>query len=124
MSVEEPLLFTGEVYGLNAETTRTRTAQLLRALSLTHGRDTFAGQCSHGMRKKTAFAMALLPCPEALFPDEPFEAIDPVTSQSNVWPISSSWFAVAAWFGIRPPEDPERLGRSARFPATIFSSSA
>ena len=32
------------------------------------------------MRKKTAFAMALLPNPEVLFLDEPFEAIDPVTS--------------------------------------------
>src|SRR5882757_10032618 len=32
------------------------------------------------MRKKTAFAMALLPNPEALFLDEPFEAVDPVTS--------------------------------------------
>jgi ABC-2 type transport system ATP-binding protein len=33
------------------------------------------------MRKKTAFAMALLPSPRALFLDEPFEAIDPVTSK-------------------------------------------
>jgi len=34
------------------------------------------------MRKKTAFAMALLPNPEVLFLDEPFEAIDPVTSKT------------------------------------------
>jgi ABC-2 type transport system ATP-binding protein len=33
------------------------------------------------MRKKTAFAMALLPNPQVLFLDEPFEAIDPVTSK-------------------------------------------
>jgi len=33
------------------------------------------------MRKKTAFAMALLPNPRVLFLDEPFEAIDPVTSK-------------------------------------------
>jgi len=33
------------------------------------------------MRKKTAFAMALLPNPRVLFLDEPFEAIDPVTSR-------------------------------------------
>lgn len=81
LTVEEHLLLTGRVYGLNSRVTRDRTEQLLRALSLAHGRDTFASQCSHGMRKKTAFAMALLPNPEVLFLDEPFEAIDPVTSK-------------------------------------------
>jgi ABC-2 type transport system ATP-binding protein len=44
-------------------------------------RNTFAGRASHGMRKKTAFAMAVLPNPEVLFLDEPFEAIDPTTSK-------------------------------------------
>src|SRR5271157_2759293 len=81
LTVEEHLLLTGSIYGLDSTTTRARAAQLLRAFSLTGGRHTFAGHCSHGMRKKTAFAMALLPNPEALFLDEPFEAIDPVTSR-------------------------------------------
>jgi ABC-2 type transport system ATP-binding protein len=81
LTVEEHLELTGRIYGLSRETTHSRTAQLLRALNLTEGRDTFAGHCSHGMRKKTAFAMALLPDPEVLFLDEPFEAIDPVTSK-------------------------------------------
>ena len=58
-----------------------RAGQLLHALSLEHGRHTFAAACSHGMRKKTSFAMALLPNPRVLFLDEPFEAIDPVTSK-------------------------------------------
>jgi ABC-2 type transport system ATP-binding protein len=82
LTVEEHLLLTGRVYGLSAETTSSRTAELLSALNLTHGRNTFAAHCSHGMRKKTSFAMALLPNPEALFLDEPFEAIDPVTSKT------------------------------------------
>ena len=81
LTVDEHLLLTGSVYGLDKRETRARTAQLLHALSLDHGRHTFAGACSHGMRKKTAFAMALLPNPRALFLDEPFEAIDPVTSK-------------------------------------------
>ena len=81
LTVEEHLLLTGQIYGLSRDTTRARAEQLLSALSLAHGRDTFAAHCSHGMRKKTAFAMALLPNPEALFLDEPFEAIDPVTSK-------------------------------------------
>jgi len=81
LTVEEHLLLTGDVYGVDRRTTRARTAQLLHALSLEHGRHTFAASCSHGMRKKTAFAMALLPNPRVLFLDEPFEAIDPVTSK-------------------------------------------
>jgi ABC-2 type transport system ATP-binding protein len=81
LTVEEHLLLTGSVYGLEKKETRARTAQLLHALSLEHGRNTFAAACSHGMRKKTAFAMALLPNPRVLFLDEPFEAVDPVTSK-------------------------------------------
>ena len=81
LTVEEHLLLTGSVYGVGKEQTRARTKQLLHALSLEHGRNTFAAACSHGMRKKTAFAMALLPNPQVLFLDEPFEAIDPVTAK-------------------------------------------
>ena len=81
LTVEEHLLLTGRIYGLSRRETDSRTSQLLRVLSLAGGRDTFAGHCSHGMRKKTAFAMALLPNPQVLFLDEPFEAIDPVTAK-------------------------------------------
>jgi ABC-2 type transport system ATP-binding protein len=81
LTVEEHLMLTGRIYGLDQHSTSQRAAELLQALNLTHGRNTFAAQCSHGMRKKTAFAMALLPNPEVLFLDEPFEAIDPVTAK-------------------------------------------
>ncbi len=81
LTVEEHLLLTGRIYGLPGHQAQTRAGQLLHVLSLTEGRDTFAGYCSHGMRKKTAFAMALLPSPQVLFLDEPFEAIDPVTAK-------------------------------------------
>jgi ABC-2 type transport system ATP-binding protein len=81
LTVEEHLLLTGDIYGVPRQETRARTGQLLHALSLEHGRRTFAAACSHGMRKKTAFAMALLPNPQALFLDEPFEAVDPVTAK-------------------------------------------
>jgi ABC-2 type transport system ATP-binding protein len=81
LTVEEHLLLTGDVYGLRRPETESRTTELLRVLSLEHGRHTFAAACSHGMRKKTSFAMALLPNPSVLFLDEPFEAVDPVTSK-------------------------------------------
>ncbi len=81
LTVEEHLQLTASVYAVPKRESKDRIAQLLRTLSLEHGRRTFASACSHGMRKKTSFAMALLPNPRVLFLDEPFEAIDPVTSK-------------------------------------------
>jgi ABC-2 type transport system ATP-binding protein len=82
LTVEEHLALCGPIYGLTAEETSIRAEQLLRVLGLEHGRETFLDQCSHGMRKKTALAMALLHNPRVLFLDEPFEGIDPVTAKS------------------------------------------
>jgi ABC-2 type transport system ATP-binding protein len=81
LTIEEHLLLTADVYGISKHEADARIAQLLRVLSLMEGRNTFAAYGSHGMRKKTAFAMALLPSPEVLFLDEPFEGIDPATSK-------------------------------------------
>jgi ABC-2 type transport system ATP-binding protein len=82
LTVEEHLDLTGAVYGLSREDTQNRSGQLLRVLHLEHGRRTFASRCSHGMRKKTALAMALLANPQVLILDEPLEAIDPVTAKT------------------------------------------
>lgn len=81
LTIAEHLDLTARIYGLGKQESHARTEQLLRVLGLSEGRNTFAGYGSHGMRKKTAFAMALLPNPEVLFLDEPFEAIDPATSK-------------------------------------------
>jgi ABC-2 type transport system ATP-binding protein len=81
LTIEEHLELTGRVYGLGRAETRTRAGQLTRALGLADAMDRLASESSHGMRKKTSFAMALLPNPQAVFLDEPFEAIDPVTSR-------------------------------------------
>jgi ABC-2 type transport system ATP-binding protein len=82
LTVEEHLDLTGAVYKLSRADTRDRSNQLLGALHLEHGRHTFASRCSHGMRKKTSLAMALLANPRVLFLDEPLEAIDPVTAKT------------------------------------------
>ncbi len=82
LTVEEHLHMAGPIYGLDHRETIYRTDQLLRALALEHGRETFLDECSHGMRKKTALALALLHNPRVLFLDEPFEGIDPVTSKT------------------------------------------
>lgn len=77
LTIEEHLEMCGPIYGLAVEETRRRMESLLRFLDLFQGRRTFLDQCSYGMRKKTALAMALLHAPRVLFLDEPFEGIDP-----------------------------------------------
>ena len=82
LTIEEHLELCGPVYGLTRAETHARTGGLLRILGLEKGRYTYLDQCSHGMRKKTALAMALLHNPRVLFLDEPFEGIDPVSSKT------------------------------------------
>lgn len=82
LTIEEHLKLTGAIYGVSDEETRERADSLIRVLNLGKGGNTFLDQCSHGMRKKTALAMALLQNPRVLFLDEPFEGIDPVSSQA------------------------------------------
>jgi ABC-2 type transport system ATP-binding protein len=82
LTIEEHLTMSGPIYGLDKRTTQERSGQLLRLLGLYETRYTFAKECSHGMRKKTALAMALLHNPPVLFLDEPFEGLDPVASET------------------------------------------
>jgi ABC-2 type transport system ATP-binding protein len=82
LTVQEHLELCGPVYGLTLRETRERAGPLLSTLGLLAGRDTFLDRCSHGMRKKTALAMALLHNPRVLFLDEPFEGIDPASART------------------------------------------
>jgi ABC-2 type transport system ATP-binding protein len=82
LTVAEHLQLIGAVYKIPSAVLRHRRDQLLRILLLEHGRNTFIHQCSYGMKKKTSLAMALLPGPRVLFLDEPFEGLDPVTTET------------------------------------------
>jgi ABC-2 type transport system ATP-binding protein len=82
LTVLENLCCIGPIYGLSSEETRKRSKTLLTLLDLEAGRNTLAKECSYGMRKKTALAMALLHGPKILFLDEPFEGIDPSSSRA------------------------------------------
>ncbi len=72
----EFLGFVARMFGLDEATTRSRVTELLHALELTDTSKTLS-QYSTGMRKRVAFAAAVIHSPEILFLDEPFESIDP-----------------------------------------------
>jgi ABC-2 type transport system ATP-binding protein len=72
----EFLAFVARMFGLDEASTRQRVSELLEALELTDSSKTLA-EYSTGMRKRVAFAAAVIHSPEVLFLDEPFESIDP-----------------------------------------------
>ena len=82
LTVAGNLAAIGPIYGLTPGETQARSTDLLELLDLEGGRHTLARDCSFGMRKKTALAMALLPKPGVLLLDEPFEGIDPSSSRT------------------------------------------
>src|ERR1043166_2730772 len=72
----EFLSFVARMFGLDESTTRRRVTEILDALQLTDTSKTLS-EYSTGMRKRVAFAAAVIHTPEMLFLDEPFESIDP-----------------------------------------------
>lgn len=81
LTAAETLAFVGKAHGMSAATIRARADELLVVLDLAGAAGQLVADYSHGMRKKTALAAALLPAPKLLFLDEPFEGIDAVASR-------------------------------------------
>lgn len=81
LTAREYLIFIGRMYLLSPETIRSRSEELLTLLGLEKEDKKFSLEYSHGMKKKLALAAALLPNPDLLFLDEPFEGVDAVTSR-------------------------------------------
>jgi ABC-2 type transport system ATP-binding protein len=77
----ETLSFVGQVHGLERATIRSRSAELLAMMDLASAAGSLVTDYSHGMKKKLALAVALLPGPRLLFLDEPFEGIDAIASR-------------------------------------------
>ena len=81
LTAREYLTFVGRIHLLPRETIRSRSDELLALLGLEHEEKKLTIEYSHGMKKKLAMAAALLPNPDLLFLDEPFEGVDAVTSR-------------------------------------------
>ncbi len=77
----EYLTFVGRMYQIPRETIRSRVDDLLGVMGLADEEKKLTLEYSHGMKKKLALAAALLPNPDLLFLDEPFEGVDAVTSR-------------------------------------------
>ncbi|MGE0130227.1 MAG: ABC transporter ATP-binding protein [Blastocatellales bacterium] len=73
----EFLAFSARMYQLDEQAVRRSVEELLTVLDLTSAYRKRLAEFSTGMRKKIAFAAAIIHRPEILFLDEPFESIDP-----------------------------------------------
>lgn len=81
LTARENLTFVGRMHLMPRETIRARAEELLTLLGLADEEKKLSMEFSHGMKKKLALAAALLPNPDLLFLDEPFEGVDAVTSR-------------------------------------------
>lgn len=82
LSAREFIRFAGTMYGVPKEDVVQRTEELLALLDLTEDADKLIVDYSHGMRKKTALAAAIIHAPRVLFLDEPFEGIDAISGRA------------------------------------------
>ena len=81
LTAREYLTFIGRMYRLPLPTIRQRCQELLAIMGLENEEKKLTLEYSHGMKKKLALAAALIPNPDLLFLDEPFEGVDAVSSR-------------------------------------------
>ncbi|GAA1442862.1 ABC transporter ATP-binding protein [Leifsonia poae] len=86
------LHYAGTLRGLNANTVRSRSADLAKAFGIEDALNRLVADYSAGMTKKIALAAAMIHSPRLLVLDEPFESVDPV-SAANVIDILQRYVA-------------------------------
>ena len=82
LSGQELLTYTGLLRGMDKTTVAQRSSDLLVALGLADDARKAVADYSAGMSKKIGLACAVIHAPSLLVLDEPFEAIDPVSSRA------------------------------------------
>lgn len=78
MNAVEYLDFVGSLFALDADTRKSRIAQLLDLVGLTDARKRKIGSYSNGMKQRLGIAQALMGDPPVLILDEPVSALDPI----------------------------------------------
>ena len=81
LTAREYLTFVGRMYRLPMPTIQQRCRELLVMMNLDGEEKKLTLEYSHGMKKKLTLAGALIPNPDLLFLDEPFEGVDAVSSR-------------------------------------------
>jgi len=82
LTATEQIELVARLHGLDGDEIARRIPPLLDVMELEDSADKMILDYSHGMRKKTALACALVHAPEVLFLDEPFEGIDPISTRA------------------------------------------
>jgi len=77
----EYLDFIADVYGLAAETKKTRVEEYLGAFELENRENEMISGYSHGMKQKIAIIAALLHKPKLVILDEPLSGLDPKSAR-------------------------------------------
>ncbi len=75
----EFLTFAARMHELPLDETRRRSSELIELMELGDAQNKLIVDYSMGMKKKIAFAAALIHRPRVLFLDEPFNGIDPIS---------------------------------------------
>ncbi len=88
LSVEENMLFYGDLFGVVGEERDRLMTELLEMTRMADFRSRPAGKLSGGMKQKLALMCTLLHHPKILFLDEPTNGVDPV-SRRDFWAILS-----------------------------------
>lgn len=92
LSGAQLLYYSGVLRGLDADTVRRRSADIVAAFGLEDATGRLVADYSAGMTKKIALACAMIHSPRLLVLDEPFESVDPV-SAANIVEILQGYVA-------------------------------
>lgn len=74
------ITYSGLLRGMDADVVAQRVPDLLRVMDLEESANKMVADYSAGMTKKVGLAAAMIHSPKVLILDEPFEAVDPVSS--------------------------------------------
>lgn len=75
------LHYAGLLHGLDPQTVKQRTADLVAIIGLEEAQHRLVSDYSAGMTKKVALAAAMIHAPRLLVLDEPFESVDTVSAE-------------------------------------------